>query len=124
MYEITKLKKTVRIFAFISYFVATSAMGAIKYGNRSYVATFAASTTQQVSDLVSGTGVDLNNLTSSSSISAGLGFFASIKNFFININDWLKERAGINLFAILTTIGHWFMITLEWIIMALKAILK
>ena len=123
MYEMTKLKKTVRIFAFISYFVATSAMGAIRYGNQSYVAPFAASTTQQVAGLVSSTGADLNNLTSSSSISAGLGFLGSIKNFFINIDSWLKIHAGINLFAILTTIGHWFMITLEWIIMALKAIL-
>lgn len=116
-----------RFIAFITALAILAPLGAqaaIKYGNQSYSAPFAASTTQQVGDLVSGTGVDLNNLTSSSSISAGLGFLGSIKNFFITIDSWLKTHAGINLFAILTTIGHWFMITLEWIIMGLKAILK
>ena len=124
MYEITKIKKFklfVSIFVFISYFVANSAVAAIQYGNDTYQAPFAASTTEQVGDLVK--GVDLNDLDSGTSISAGLGFFGKVKEFFIGVDQWMKDKAGIDFFGILTTIGHWFVITLEWIIKGLKMVL-
>lgn len=115
--------KTLSLSLVISFqlLAAPVARAAIQYGSDTYQAPFAASTTEQVGGLVK--GVDLNNLNSSSSISAGLGFFGKVKQFFINLDQWMKDKAGIDFFGILTTIGHWFVITLEWIIKGLKMVL-
>lgn len=105
----------------LAFLTVTPAHAAINYGGQSYSATIATSTSEQVSGLIK--DFSINDINSSESISAGIGLFAGIKNFFVGIDSWLKVNAGINFFGILTTIGHWFIIVLEWILAALKAIL-
>ena len=114
--------KFIFLLSVISYqfLVVPVAQAAIQYGDKSYTAPFAASTTNAVGGLVS--GVDISNLNAGD-ISAGLGFFGSIKQFFINVDSWLKVNAGIDFFGIMGAIGHWIVITLEWILKALKMVL-
>ena len=103
-------------------FAITPAMGAIEYGDKTYTAPFAASTTESVGGLVK--DFSIKDINSAESITAGFGILSGISDFFTNINNWLKDTAGIDLFAILSAIGHWFVIILEWIIKGLKLLLR
>lgn len=105
---------TLAIFLFVS-----SAKGAIQYGGEGYQAPFAASSTQQVGNVI-------NEVTSGSitdgSVDAG-GFFSGIGRFFAGINTWLKEKAGIDFFAILKAIGHVFLVVIQFVVDLLKKVL-
>lgn len=96
--------------------------GAIQYGSTTQQASFAASTTQQVSnligDVVSGTSTDDGGATVEIT-----GILGAIGQFFININSWLNEHAGIDFFGILKGIGHFFLIIIQFVVKQLKAIL-
>lgn len=103
--------------------IATPTMAAIQYGDQTYTAPFAASTTQQVGNLVNGVNIPNPSTDPISAIQQSAGIISGIKYFFTSVDAWLKEHAGIDFFSILMTIGHWFVLTLEWILKALKAIL-
>jgi len=112
--------------AILALMAPPAALGAINYGGNSYSAPFAASTTERVSDLVSGfddTGTINYVNPTTTTIGTMVRFFGTIQQFFIDVNDWLRVHAGIDFFGILITIGHWFMIFLEWIVSALKTVL-
>ena len=100
------------------------ARASIQFGENNYTAPFAASTTEQVGGLVQDLNIpDISNMNTVNSIRTGTGVIMGIGNFFSDLNEWLMVKAGINLFGILTTIGHWFIFTLEWILKGLKAVL-
>ncbi len=92
---------------------------AIQYGDTSQQASFAASTTQQVGNIIS--DVTSGSITDGS-VDTG-GFFSNIGRFFAGVNTWLKEKAGIDFFAILKTIGHFFLIVIQFVVELLKKVL-
>jgi hypothetical protein len=97
---------------------------AIQYGGGSQQASFAASTTKQVGELldkaVSG---GLTTAASSSTTEQATGVLGSVGRFFAGINTWLKEKAGINFFGILKGIGSFFLIVIEFVVDLLRKVL-
>jgi hypothetical protein len=89
---------------------------AIQFNGTTQQAPFAASTTQQVGNLlnqvVSG---DLGTTNGSSTVDAG-GILNGVGRFFAGVNTWLKEKAGIDFFAILKGIGHFFIIVVQFVV--------
>ena len=104
--------------------IAPVARAAIQYDGVSQQASFAASTTKQVGELldkaVSG---GLTGATSSSTTEQATGVLGSIGRFFAGINTWLKEKAGINFFGILKGIGSFFLIVIEFVVDLLRKVL-
>ncbi len=97
------------------------ASAAIQFNNQIQVAPFAASSTQQLGGLIK--DFSLTDANSVTSVGAGMQIVASIGSFFVGVNDWLKDKAGIDLFAIFKTIGHWFVIIVQWLIDIIKKVL-
>ncbi len=97
-----------------------AAQAAIQYGGTTQQASFAASTTQSVSGLLNSIAPGSND--DSSTINAP-GILAGIGRFFVGINTWLKEKAGIDLFAIIRGIGGFFLVIIRVAIELLKKLL-
>ncbi len=110
----------------VAFVFAVPALAAITYGSTTLQASFAASTTKQIggviNNLVSG---DAGQVISTGDLSAvdTIGFFGGATRFFSSINTWLKEKAGIDFAAILTGIGHLFLVVIRFVVDILKKIL-
>jgi hypothetical protein len=51
------------------------------------------------------------------------GVFKKIGNWFIRLDSWLKEKAGIDFFGILKAIGNLFVIVILWLADLIKILL-
>jgi hypothetical protein len=51
------------------------------------------------------------------------GILGRIGAFFVNVNRWLGENAGIDFFGILKGIGHFFLIVIEFVVDLIKKVL-
>ncbi len=113
------MKRFLTVAALVSLLATTTpARAAIQYGSSTQQAPFAASTTEQIGNLINqAASGDLTN--GSSTIDTG-GVLNSIGKFFSNVNDWLKENAGIDFFGILKGIGHFFIVVVGFVVNLVK----
>ncbi len=80
----------------------------------------AATTTSQVGSLIN--KVAGGNVSASSTPDIS-GVATGATNFFSGINDWLRDKAGIDFFGILKAIGHFFIMLVGFVVDLLKKIL-
>ncbi len=103
--------KYTKIFLFLLigwYFLFGSTQAAIRYGSDNLQAPFAATTTQKVNDAINNLIQGQLGASSTTDVS---GIVRGAENVFVRINNWLKDKAGIDLFGILKAIGHLFLST-------------
>lgn len=98
----------------------TTSQAAIIYGSTTAEASFAASTTKQVGNIVN--DVVTGDLGAESTSDAK-GILSGIGSFFAGVNTWLKETAGIDFFGILKGIGHFFLVVIEFVVDLLRKVL-
>lgn len=99
------------------YLAMPTTFAAIQYGSTTKEAPFAASTTKQVGDLLnSAVGTD-------PAVVDAPGILHRIGQFFVGINTWLHDNAGIDLFSILKGIGHLFLIVIQFVVDLLRKVL-
>ncbi len=94
----------------------TPVNAAIQFNGKTEQAPFAASTTQQVSNLLNQVVTGEIGTTNSSSTIDADGILGNVGRFFAGVNTWLKEKAGIDFFAILKGIGHFFIIVVQFVV--------
>ena len=97
-----------------------SSNAAIIYGDTTTEASFAASTTKQVGDIVN--DVVTGDLGAESTSDAK-GILSGIGSFFAGVNTWLKDTAGIDFFGILKGIGHFFLVVIQFLVDLLRKVL-
>jgi len=104
--------------------LVNTAGAAIQYGGETYQSSYAASTTNAVGgvvdDIISG-GVT-NPLSGSSTINTDSVVSGAV-GFFGRVNNWLKEKAGIDFTAILKAVGHFFILTVQFVVELVKKLL-
>jgi len=106
---------------FAGFFLMTaSASAAINYDGKSYEAPFAASTTDSVNNFVN--TVVTGQLGASSTTDVE-GIAKGAQNAFTRLNNWLADKAGIDLLGILKAIGHFFIILVQFVIDLIKKVI-
>lgn len=113
------MKKIIATICAIGTLTAT-AQAAIEYGGQSYEAPFAASSTAKVGEVVDEVitdGLGASSTTDVAGITRGAG------NLFTRINNWLADKAGIDLLGILRAIGHFFVVIVTFVIDLIKKLI-
>lgn len=113
------------IVCIVAISVLTSALpvsAAIQYGGTTQQASFAASTTQQVGNLINQVAAGDVSLNGSSTVDTA-GIFSGIGRLFAGVNTWLRDNAGIDFFGILKGIGHFFVLTVQFFVDLLRKVL-
>jgi hypothetical protein len=105
-----------------SLFITPAAFAAIQFGSSTQQASFAASSTQQVGNLLNSVVSGSGSKDSSTTIDTP-GIIGGISGFFNNINTWLNDKAGIDFYGILKGIGHFFLIVIQFLVGFLKKVL-
>jgi len=97
------------------------ANGAIQFGSSTAQAPFAASSTKQVGSIIG--DVVSGDIKNGSSTLDSVGIFQSVAGFFISVNTWMHDKAGIDFFGILKGIGHFFILVVQFVFDLLKKVL-
>lgn len=100
-----------KIFLLISLFtiiITTPAFGAIKYKDKEYSSSYAASSTQKVNEVIN----DILDIEASSTV-------AKAKGIWNKTSAWFGKN-GINITGIFKTIGNWFVVIVTWVVDLVK----
>jgi hypothetical protein len=88
-----------------SILFSSTAKGAIQYNGGTVEAPFAATSTAKVNETINKVVTEKLGAESTSDV---VGIATGIGGIFVKMNNWLRETAGIDFFAILKAIGRLF----------------
>lgn len=122
----TTIKKYAAMIGFVSIFFllgageSSVAFSAVEFGGGRLEAPFAATSTQKVNEALNDVATEHLGAESTSDV---VGIATGLGGFFVRINTWLRETAGIDFFGILQAIGKLFIGFVSFIVNLAKGIL-
>ncbi|PIR87235.1 MAG: hypothetical protein COU11_01630 [Candidatus Harrisonbacteria bacterium CG10_big_fil_rev_8_21_14_0_10_49_15] len=115
-----KLKIVLGLILVSGFYILVSnkvANAAVDHGDKSF--SFSASTTDSLKEITG--DISLEQVAGTKNFLVRM--WEATTNGFEVVDNWLAEKAGINLGGILRAIGSWFVIVLEWMLTGLKWLL-
>lgn len=107
------------IFFLVNAGESSVAFAAIEFGGGTLEAPFAATSTQKVNETLDKVATEHLGAESTTDV---VGIATGLGGFFVKINNWLRETAGIDFFAIVKAIGKIFISLVTFIINLVKGI--